>query len=409
MRHDHLVAAHDRRDCGALGQVDFLDPPADAAAGISIPVHHGLERLGHAAAQAVYPGNMAAPHVGEQRADGRLRRGNRDIDLTGLEEIDVGAPVDERDHAACAHALRKQAGHDVVLVVVGYCDEQVHIGDIFGLQESFVGDVSLQHERAIEAGGEDLAAPLVVLDDLDRVVALDRTREAQSDVAAPRDHDPSHRLVHAPQLVHDLADVFRGGETKYLVPGLHHGIALGQNRAVTAKYGGDARVHGRNVLPEILQRMADQGTALECTHRDQAHLAVGKFEHLQRFRKLDELDDVVGKDLLRTDRQIHVKAVRAEYALVGKVVARAQADDSGRDVEQLLRQLACDQVGFVALRYRNHHVAVLDARLDQHRGMRGAADHGAQVQAVLEVAQPRGVDVHDGNVVGFGCQVFGDR
>src|SRR6266702_837874 len=49
-----------------LGQVDFLDPPADAAAGISIPVHHGLERLGRSAAQAVYPGNMAAAHVGEQ-------------------------------------------------------------------------------------------------------------------------------------------------------------------------------------------------------------------------------------------------------------------------------------------------------------------------------------------------------
>src|SRR6267378_2240337 len=316
MRHDHLVAAHDRRDCGALGQVDFLDPPADAAAGIPVPVHHGLECLGHAAAQAMHPGNMAAPHVGEQRADGRLRRGNRDIDLTGLQQIDVGAPVDERDYAARAHALRKQARHDVVLVVIGYGNEEVHIGDVFGLQESFVRDVSLQHERPIEACGEYFAASLVVFDDLDRVVALDRPREAQSDVTAPRDHDPFYRLVHAPQLVHDLADVLRRGETKYLVSGLHYRIALGQNRAVTAKYGGDARVHGRNVLPEILQRMADQGTAPECTHRDQAHLAVSEFEHLQCFRKLDELDDVVGKDLLRTDRQIHVKAVRAEDALV---------------------------------------------------------------------------------------------
>src|SRR5256885_10575614 len=65
MGHDHLVAAHDCGYCGALGQVDLLDLPADAAAGISISVHHGLERLGHAAAQAVHPGNMAAPHMGE--------------------------------------------------------------------------------------------------------------------------------------------------------------------------------------------------------------------------------------------------------------------------------------------------------------------------------------------------------
>src|SRR2546421_5172792 len=74
MRHDHLVAAHERGDCGSPGQVDFLDSPADAAAGIAIPVHHRLERLGHAAAQAVHPGDMAAPHMGEQRTDGRLRR-----------------------------------------------------------------------------------------------------------------------------------------------------------------------------------------------------------------------------------------------------------------------------------------------------------------------------------------------
>src|SRR6266568_1656417 len=409
MGHDHLVAAHDCGDCGTLGQVDFLYPPADAAAGIWIPVHHGLERLGHAAAQAVHPGHVAAPHVGEQRADGRLRGRNRDIDLTGLEQVDVGAPVDERDHAARAHALREQAGHDVVLVVIGYRDEEVHIGDVFGLQESFVRDVSLQHERPVEAGRKHLAASLVVLNDLDRVVALYRPREAQSDVAAPRNHDSPYRLVHAPQLVHDLADVFRRGETKHFISGLHHRIALGQNRAVTAKYGGDARVHGRNVLPEILQGMTDQGTALECTHCDQAHFAVSELEHLQCFRKLDELDDVIGKNLLRTDCQIDVEAVRAEYALGGKIVGGAQANDAGRDVEQLLCQLARDQIGLIALRHRNHHVAVLDTRLDQHRGVRGAAEHGAQIEAVLEVAQPRAVDIHDRDVVGFGHQVFRDR
>src|SRR6266446_11008291 len=70
MRHDDLVAAHDCGYCGAFGEVNFLDPPADAAAGIPVSVHHGLERLGHTAAQAVHPGNVAAPDMREQGADG---------------------------------------------------------------------------------------------------------------------------------------------------------------------------------------------------------------------------------------------------------------------------------------------------------------------------------------------------
>jgi len=84
-----------------------------------------------------------------------------------LQQIDVGAPVDERDYAARAHALRKQARHDVVLVVIGYGNEEVHIGDVFGLQESFVCDVSLQPRSArSRRGGEYFAASLVVFDDL---------------------------------------------------------------------------------------------------------------------------------------------------------------------------------------------------------------------------------------------------
>src|SRR6266480_1491992 len=42
MGHDHPVATHNRGDCSALGQVDFLDSPADAAAGVPVPVHHRL-------------------------------------------------------------------------------------------------------------------------------------------------------------------------------------------------------------------------------------------------------------------------------------------------------------------------------------------------------------------------------
>src|SRR5256885_6006155 len=73
MGHDDLVAAHDCGYCRAPREVDFLEPPPDAAAGIPVTVHHGLERLGHTAAQAVHAGDVPPPHLGEQRADGCLR------------------------------------------------------------------------------------------------------------------------------------------------------------------------------------------------------------------------------------------------------------------------------------------------------------------------------------------------
>ena len=133
--------------------------------------------------------------------------------------------------------------------------------------------------------------------------------------------------------MHDPTDVLRRGKAEYLVSGLDHGVALGQDRAVAAEYGGDARVHRRDVFLQVLQRVTDQRPALEGAHCDQARLAVGELEHLQRFGKLDELGDIVGQDLLGTDRKIDAKAVRPEHPLVGKVIGGPQAHDTRGHVE----------------------------------------------------------------------------
>src|SRR5215831_17267083 len=84
----------------------------------------------------------------------------------------------------------------------------------------------------------------------------------------------------------------RRGEAEDLVAGLHHGVALGEHRGIAAEDRGDARVHRRDVLLEVAQRMADERAALESAHGDEAHLAVRELEHLQGLGKLDQLDDV---------------------------------------------------------------------------------------------------------------------
>ncbi len=164
--------------------------------------------------------------------------------------------------------------------------------------------------------GEQLAAALVVLDDLDRVVLLQRARQAPADVAAAADHHPAHRLVHAPQLAHDLADVLGGGEAEHLVAGFDHGVALGQRSGCRGGRSATMRAStSGHVRAQFADRLADQRPAVERAHRHQAHAAVGEFEHLQRLGELDQLDDVVGEHLLRADGEIHREVLAPEHLL----------------------------------------------------------------------------------------------
>src|SRR4051812_15206818 len=372
-------------------------------------MHHRLERFRGAAPQAVNGHHVAAAHVREQRADGRLGRRNRDIDLPGLQQVDVGPAVDERYHAPRAHALGEERAHDVVLVVVGHGDEEVHLADVFALEQLLVGGVAVQHQRFAQARRDQLAAALVVLDHPDRIAVLEREGKPQADVAAPGNHHPPYRAVHAPELAHDLADVVGGREAEHFVAGLDHRVAVRHDGAVAAKDRHDARVDARDVAAQLLQRMADQGPAGERPHRNQAHLAAGEVEHLERLRELDQLDDIVGQDLLRADREVHVKSVLAQNALVREVVGGAYARDAARHVEHAGGDAAGDQIRLVGLGNRDQQVGIVDAGLDENRGMGAAADDRAQVEPLLQRTQALRLDIDYRDVVRFRNEALSDR
>ena len=90
-----------------------------------------LDRLRRAAPERMHAHHVAAAHVGEQLADGRLRGHDRDVDPVALDQVGVRRPVDQRDRASRADPLGQHARHDVRLVVGGERDEQVHLGDAF--------------------------------------------------------------------------------------------------------------------------------------------------------------------------------------------------------------------------------------------------------------------------------------
>ena len=105
VRDDDVIAPDDRGNCGAGGKFDVLDGSAHYLGTALVPQRHGLDGFGGALAQGMYADHVSAPDVREQRADGYLLRLNRDVNRTGLDQVDVGGPIDDGDDLFDAHSL----------------------------------------------------------------------------------------------------------------------------------------------------------------------------------------------------------------------------------------------------------------------------------------------------------------
>jgi hypothetical protein len=67
----------------------------------------------------------------------------------------------------------------------------------------------------------------------------------------------------------------------------------------------------------------------------------------------------------RTQRVVDGEIVGRTAASRCQEVARAQAGDARRDVEDAVRQLAGDEIGLIALRHGDQHVGVVEPALAQ--------------------------------------------
>ena len=140
-------AAHDEADVHIARQGQLAHLAAHHARTLAVPAHHNLQRLGHAPAQAVHRLHIALAHKGQQLAQHGLRGRQGNVDLRAVHQIRIAAAVDERQHPAGAHALGQQARHDVVLVVLGQRQEQVHLFHALVIEQVFVGGLALQHQH----------------------------------------------------------------------------------------------------------------------------------------------------------------------------------------------------------------------------------------------------------------------
>ena len=149
------------------------------------------------------------------------------------------------------------------------------------------------------------------------------------------------------------------------------------------------------------QLLADQQTALARADADQAYAPVGEIQHLQRARIPDEPRDVFGDQLLGADPHVHRQRLVGKQLRMTRVFGRTDAGDLGARAVQRVGDFARHHVDLVARGQRDDDVGRSAARGFEYRWIGGIAGDGANVEAVLQVAQDFFIGVDDRDFVRF--------
>src|SRR5690554_3469388 len=170
--HDHLFITNDGANGSAGRQADIPDPATNHLAGLLVAMGNGLDGFGRTAPQRMHADHIALAYMGQQYAECCQLRTDGDVDGTALHQIDIGRIVDDGHHLAHSDALGQQAGHDVGVIIVGDCNEQVGLVDVFFQQQIAVGGAAVQHHAAVQMVRQMAAAGRVELDDFDLAAAF---------------------------------------------------------------------------------------------------------------------------------------------------------------------------------------------------------------------------------------------
>ena len=297
----HFFITNDRANGGARWQVDLTDAPSDYLARLRVTVGDGFDGLGRTAPQRVHADDIAAAHVGQQGADGGQLRADGDVDFAALNQVHIRGVVDDGHDLLGPQTLGQQRRHDVGFVIVGQCQEQVGVGDVFLEHQVAVRGAALQHHRAVERVRQIAAACSAHFDDLDLITAFNGLGQPLTDLSAAGNHDALVALVQAAHFAHHSANVGAGCDEKDFVVCLDHGIATGGNRTITSENSRHACIHVRHMFAQLAQLLTNQRAAVVRLHRHQLCFAFSKVDHLQGAGVFDQAFDVIGHDLLGAD------------------------------------------------------------------------------------------------------------
>jgi hypothetical protein len=237
------------------------------------------------AAQGMNLGDIAAPDVGQQAADGGLLRRDRDINDAGrFHQIHVGHPVDQRHHLVGAHALGQHRRQNIGLVVIGHGAEHIHVLDVFLPQQIFVGGVALQHDGAANCS-DNRGGLRVALDHFDLEPLFQRLRASRAPICPPPAMITRLTIRSSLRSSLTIARVFLRAAMKNTSSSASMmRIALRDDRSALAEDRGHPGFDARHSLRQGAQRLTDQGAALVGFDTHQPHLTIGEIQHLQAPR-----------------------------------------------------------------------------------------------------------------------------
>lgn len=129
--------------------------------------------------------DISTADIGEDRTDGRQVGRYDHINPVALQQINVTAPVDQGNHPSGTQSLGQQGRHDVVFVVIGQRPENVHLVDVFAVEQVFVGRLAGENQGVVQMAGQPFAACAAFFNDLDLVAGFQLAGQPVADIAAP--------------------------------------------------------------------------------------------------------------------------------------------------------------------------------------------------------------------------------
>ena len=115
---EHFLTTYNGAKTGAYRQLNLSHTATDYFGCFFITVGHHLDGFCCPTPQGMNIDYIATAHMGEEATDGRLLRGDGNVDGAIFDQVNISRIADEGHHRAHAKAFGQHRGHNIGLIIV---------------------------------------------------------------------------------------------------------------------------------------------------------------------------------------------------------------------------------------------------------------------------------------------------